>query len=68
MQVAALGDGWERSTSHSSHKVEKLVSAISKSKEKEAEDQKTIEGLNSEIARQRAEIEKLKSQLAPKID
>ena len=61
MQVAALGDGWERSTSHSSHKVEKLVSAISKSKEKEAADQQTIEGLNSEI-------EKLKSQLAPKVD
>ena len=57
----ALGDGWERSTSHSSHKVEKLVSAISKSKEKEAADQQTIEGLNSEI-------EKLKSQLAPKVD
>ena len=61
MQVAALGDGWERSTSHSSHKVEKLMSAISKSKEKEAADQQTIEGLNSEI-------EKLKSQLAPKVD
>ena len=61
MQVAALGDGWERSTSHSSHKVEKLVSAISKSKEKEAADQQTIEGLNREI-------EKLKSQLAPKVD
>ena len=46
------------------------MSAISKSKEKEAEDEKTIEGLNSEIARQRAEIEKckLKSQLAPRID
>ena len=57
----ALGDGWERSTSHSSHKVEKLMSAISKSKEKEAADQQTIEGLNSEI-------EKLKSQLAPKVD
>ena len=57
----ALGDGWERSTSHSSHKVEKLMSAISKSKEKEAADQKTIEGLNSEI-------DKPKSQLAPKVD
>ena len=57
----ALGDGWERSTGHSSHKVEKLMSAISKSKEKEAADQQTIEGLNSEI-------EKLKSQLAPKVD
>jgi len=37
------------------------MSAISKSKEKEAADQQTIEGLNSEI-------EKLKSQLAPKVD
>ena len=57
----ALGDGWERSTSHSSHKVEKLMGAISKSKEKGAADQQTIEGLNREI-------EKLKSQLAPKVD
>ena len=41
-QVAALGEGWERS-SQSSLKLDKLVGELSKCKDKESADAKTIE-------------------------
>ena len=62
-QVAALGEGWERS-SQSSLKLDKLVAELSKCKDKESADAKTIEALNCEIERQAAELEKLQAQLA----